>query len=124
METVTRVSRVDVNETRNGNRRFVVRGEDGGEYTTFRPTIGEQAVALEGRRARIQYHEEDRNNFHNVYLDAIEPVTDEHEHNGGDTDPAEAAWQTAVEAAPYLVGNKADGVGPDELFEKLKPFKD
>ena len=35
------------------------------------------------------------------------------------------AWRTAIEAAPYLVGEReGDAVEPDELFEKLKPFKD
>ena len=43
-----------------------------------------------------------------------------------DTDPEEAGWRTAVDAAPWLVGNAepTDEVPPDELFEKLKPFKD
>jgi hypothetical protein len=43
-----------------------------------------------------------------------------------DSDPEEAAWRTAVEAAPYLLGDEGrDGeVAPEEAFEKLKPFKD
>ena len=38
----------------------------------------------------------------------------------------EVAWSTAVEAAPWLAGEptpKSD-LPADELFEKLKPFKD
>jgi hypothetical protein len=37
----------------------------------------------------------------------------------------EAAWRTAVEATPWLVGSEpGDEVTPDQLYEKLKPFKD
>jgi hypothetical protein len=43
-----------------------------------------------------------------------------------DTDPEEAAWRTAVEATPWLVGSGEPEreVPPEELFERLKPFKD
>jgi hypothetical protein len=42
-----------------------------------------------------------------------------------DTEPEEAAWRTAVDAAPWLVGSKpSKEVAPDELYEKLKPFED
>jgi hypothetical protein len=34
------------------------------------------------------------------------------------------AWRTAIEAAPYLVGEGEREVDPDELFDRLKPFKD
>jgi hypothetical protein len=42
------------------------------------------------------------------------------------TDPEEAAWGTAVDAAPWLVGESEphDEVPPEELYEKLKPFKE
>ena len=50
---------------------------------------------------------------------------------GGDegapgTDPDEAAWRTAVEAAPWLVGESEpnEAVAPEELDEKLRPFKE
>ena len=35
------------------------------------------------------------------------------------------AWSTAVEAAPWVLGSREpDGeVPPEELFEKLEPFK-
>ena len=39
------------------------------------------------------------------------------------TDVQEAAWRTAVEAAPWLVGEPEKAVDPDELYEKLKPFE-
>ena len=37
-----------------------------------------------------------------------------------------AAWRTAVEAAPWLVGESEphEEVPPEELYEKLRPFKD
>jgi hypothetical protein len=112
------VERVDVKETRNGNKRYVLRDSDGSEYTTFRPPIGEEAAKHQGRRARITFHEEERNGFTNVYLDGIQPLADD----GEDRDAEEAAWQTAVEAAPWLAGKGQ--VPPDELFDKLKPFQE
>jgi hypothetical protein len=126
MDTTLRVTEVSVNETRNGNRRYVLRADDGSEYTTFRPNVGEKARGLEGRRARVQFHEEDRNGFRNVYLDAIEAAEEEtpQAKAGADTDPAEVAWRTAIEAAPYLVDDSDKASDPDELFDKLKPFKD
>ena len=117
------VTRVEVSETRNKNRRFVLRDGEGKEYTTFRPQIGEEAAKYEGRRARIKYHEEERNGFTNVYLDGIEPAAGGQDE---DQEAEEAAWQTAVEAAPWLIGKREPEkeVDPDELFDKLKPFQE
>jgi hypothetical protein len=129
------VARVDVTETRNGNRRFVLHDTDGEQYTTFRPQIGTSATKYDGRRARISYHEEERNGFTNVYLDAIEPADEPdsgsagQEPDSGSTgrehEAEEAAWQTAVEAAPWLSGQSEpeQAVEPDELFDRLKPFQ-
>src|SRR3954447_13756377 len=101
METTVRIDEVTVNETRNGNRRYVLRGDDGNEYTTFRPNVGERARELEGKRVRVEYHEDDKNGFHNVYLDAVEPVGEEPQPatatSADDTDPEEVAWRTAIE---------------------------
>ena len=51
---------------------------------------------------------------------------DEPGGDDGGTDADEAAWRTAVEAAPWLVGESEpqEAVPPDELYEKLKPFKE
>ena len=121
VETVERV------ETRSGKTRWVLRGDDGREFTTFRPRIGEAAEAHRGRRARIEFHEDDRNGFHNVYLDSIAaaPEQDAPPAGGGDSDPDEVAWNTAVEAAPWLVGSNEpeEAIDPDELYERLEPFK-
>jgi hypothetical protein len=40
--------------------------------------------------------------------------------------PDEVAWKTAIDAAPWLLGGtKPEAEVPaEELFEKLKPFKD
>jgi hypothetical protein len=125
MQREITLDRVRTFDTKGGNVRFVVRDGDGNEYTTFREQIGERAKRLEGRRARIEFHETQRGGFTNVYLDKVDPV-DEEDGDGADTDPQEAAWRTAVEAAPWLVG-EAKGeaeVSPGELYEKLKPFKD
>jgi hypothetical protein len=121
-----KVERVEVKETRNGNRRFVLRDADGKEYTTFRPQIGKAAAEFEGKRARITFHEDERNGFTNVYLDAIEAAPDNSSSGGGARDPEVAAWQTAVEAAPWLSGESEPqrAVDPDELFDRLKPFQE
>jgi hypothetical protein len=125
VEKDVKVERVEVNETRNKNRRFVLRDSEGNEYTTFRPQIGSEAQKYEGKRARISFHEEERGGFTNVYLDAVQPAVS----GGGDDgehDADEAAWQTAVEAAPWLIGKREpeQEVEPDELFDKLKPFQE
>jgi hypothetical protein len=122
VEAEVTVARVEVNETRNNNRRFVLHDQDGKQYTTFRPQIGEEAARHEGRRARITFHEQERNGFTNVYLDGIQPLGEA----DGDHDAEEAAWQTAVEAAPWLIGSQEpeEQVDPDELFDKLKPFQE
>jgi hypothetical protein len=113
-------------ETRTGTTRYVLRDSDGNEYTTFRESIGAEAKRFEGQRARIEYHESQRGQYTNVYLDKVEPAPAEQGRPGGDTDPDEAAWRTAVEAAPWLVGESEpnEEVPPDQLYEKLKPFKE
>jgi hypothetical protein len=126
MDAEVTIASVATSQTRNGNTRWVVTDDNGREYTTFRPPIGQAAERAEGSRARISFHEEERNGFRNVYLDGVEPAPESRSPTGGDSDPEEAAWRTAVEAAPYLLGDEArDGeVPPEEAFEKLKPFKD
>jgi hypothetical protein len=117
------VREVQAFQTQSGNTRFVLRDEDGNEYTTFKEPIAKQAVAAEGRRARIEFHEQQRNGFANVYLDRVD-VLDEPEEADGQT-VEEAAWKTAVEAAPWLLGDAPEGgIDPDEAFEKLQPFKE
>jgi hypothetical protein len=61
----------------------VLRDEDGNEYTTFRARIGQDAMRFAGKRARIEFHEEERRGFRNVYLDAIGPVAEPAEVRGG-----------------------------------------
>jgi hypothetical protein len=127
MEKVVTIADVRTFETRGGSVRYVVRDGDGDEYTTFRERIGESARALEGRRVRIEYHEEERGQYTNVYLDKVEPAPEPEGGAGArDTDASEAAWRTAVDAAPWLVGESEphEEVPPDELYDKLKPFKE
>jgi hypothetical protein len=126
MEKVVTIADVRTFETRSGSVRYVVRDTDGNEYTTFREGIGEAARALDGRRVRIEYHEEERGQYTNVYLDKVEPAPTEADDTTAETDPSEAAWRTAVDAAPWLVGESQphEAVPPDELYEKLKPFKE
>jgi hypothetical protein len=120
MEKQVTVAKVDAHTTRNGNTRYVLRDENGNEYTTFKEPIARQAVAAEGRRARITFHEQQRDGFTNVYLDGVEPLEDEEE---GVSHADEVAWSTAVEAAPLLAGDQG-AVDAEELYAKLKPFKD
>jgi hypothetical protein len=124
VETETTITAVERSETRNGNTRFVVRDADGREYTTFRPSIGEQAERAQGKRATLEYHEQERNGFQNVYLDAIS-AAEGSPPEGGNTDPDEVAWNTAVEAAPWVLGSREPEreIAPEELYEKLEPFK-
>ena len=124
MERVIKIESVRTFDTRGGNKRYVVRDSDGSEYTTFREAIGGKAAQSEGQRARIEFHEEQRGQYQNVYLDAVEGLPDEPASGGEDTDPQEAAWRTAVEAAPWLVGKPEGEVDPEELYEKLKPFEE
>jgi len=120
------IEAVEEHQTRGGNTRYVVRDDQGREYTTFRPAIGREAAQYEGRRAHIAFHEEERNGFQNVYLDGISAAPDEAPAAGGEsTDPDEVAWNTAVEAAPWMLGTREPDkeIPPEELFEKLEPFK-
>jgi hypothetical protein len=121
------VEEVKAHETRSGNTRYVLVDEEGNEYSTFREPIARKAVEAEGGRARIRFHEEERNGFTNVYLDAVEPL-EEADASSGDAverEVEEAAWDAAIEAAPWLVGGDPKRkVRADQLFETLKPFKD
>src|SRR6059058_33572 len=116
-EREVRVDEVKAFKTQSGNTRFVLRADDGNEYTTFKEAIARQAVAAEGRRARIEFHEQQRNGFTNVYLDRVEALEEDEEHR--DTD--EAAWEVAVEAAPWLVGTREPDqpIPAKELFQRL-----
>jgi hypothetical protein len=122
MEAEVTVRDVKALKTRSGTVRFVLVDDAGKEYTTFRPEIGEQARQALGKSARIEFHEQQRGDYTNVYLDAVQPL-DEAE-TGHEAD--EVAWKTAVDAAPWLLGESPpnEGVDPDELFEKLQPFKE
>jgi hypothetical protein len=125
-EKEVQVDEVKAFTTQSGNTRFVLRADDGSEYTTFKEPIAKQAIAAEGRRARIEFHEQERNGFRNVYLDKVEllDAESESEEDAGER-VEEVAWRTAVDAAPWLLGEApSGGVDPDEAFEKLQPFKE
>jgi hypothetical protein len=124
MEAEVTIDEVRTFETRGGNVRYVARDREGSEYTTFREAIGERAKELSGRRVRIEYHENQRGRYTNVYLDKVEPLPSA--ESDPDTDVEEAAWRTAVEAAPWLVGESEphEEFPPGELYEKLKPFQE
>ncbi len=124
-DAVVDVRQVKGFRTRSGNTRFVLRDEAGNEYTTFREEVARAALAAEGGRARIRFHESERDGYRNVYLDDVEPPEEpDGEEGDGRREVEEAAWRTAVEAAPYLVGEHEAELGPEELFELLQPFKE
>jgi len=126
MEKEVHVTEVKAFKTKSGNTRFVLKDDDGNEYTTFREAIARQALVAEGGRARIECHEEQRKGYTNVYLDKVEPLEDDEERSEApDRDAEEVAWRTAVDAAPWLLGEKPkQSVPPRKFFEKLKPFKE
>jgi hypothetical protein len=113
-------------KTRNGNTRFVVTDDEGREFSTFKEDIARGLPGLQGKRARIRFHEQTRGQFTNVYLDEIEPLEETGGAHDETTDPDEVGWQTAVEAAPYLLSSAEleREVPPEELFERLRPFKE
>lgn len=121
------IQSVEAVETRTGKTRYVIRADDGGEYTTFRPQIGKDAARFEGKRAQIEWHEDERNGFRNVYLDKIGPAPagDDAREGGEGQEAEEVAWKTAVDSAPWLLGKpEPEGeIAPEELYEKLEPFK-
>jgi hypothetical protein len=123
VEREVQVEKVEAFKTKSGNVRYVLRDAEGNEYTTFREAIARSALEAEGGRARIEFHEEQRNGFRNVYLDRVEPLEGEEGDGAAGSDVDEVAWKTAVEAAPLLVSDE-ERLAPEELFELLKPFKD
>jgi hypothetical protein len=124
-EEVVNVERVEARKTQSGNTRFVLVDDGGREFTTFKEPITRQALAAEGRRAKITYHEQQKGQFTNVYLDAVELLPGEADENAEER-TNEIAWRTAIEAAPFILGGDAveREVPPEELFEKVKPLKD
>lgn len=74
MRTIVTLAEVRAVKTRGGSVRYVSKDTDGHEYTTFREDIGERAKQLQGMRVRLEYHEERRGPYHNVYLDKVEPI--------------------------------------------------
>jgi hypothetical protein len=129
VEREVRVREIEELSGRSGTTRFVLRDDDGNEYTTFRERIGQEAMRFRGKRARIEFHEEERRGFRNVYLDRIGPAAEppDHPQEGRDARQAdESAWDTAVEAAPWIIGTREpqEAVPPEELYERLHPFKE
>jgi hypothetical protein len=126
MEKEVLVAEVKAFKTQRGNTRYVLRDDGGNEYTTFKEAIARDAVAAEGKRARIEYHEQQRGEFMNVYLDRVD-VLEAQEDDGPDDESAdEVAWKAAIDSAPWLLGTSEPErqVEAEEFFETLKPFKD
>src|SRR3954465_11714753 len=102
-DAVVTVADVKAFKTQSGNTRFVLRDDGGREYTTFREQTGRAAVGAEGRKARIRFHEQQRGNFTNVYLDAVEPLEEPGEAGGGPSrGGGGGGWETAGRARPWV----------------------
>jgi hypothetical protein len=123
-DAVVKVADVQQHRTRSGNTRFVLVDDQGREFSTFREGIAARLDGLKGRPARIEYHEEQRGNFTNVYLDRVEPLPAAEDEQGENA--SETAWRMALEAAPYLLGGDAieRETPAEELYETLKPFQE
>ena len=59
-EAEVRVSDVKAFKTKSGNTRFVLVDDQGKEYSTFKEQIAAKLPGLEGKRARITYHDGQR----------------------------------------------------------------
>jgi hypothetical protein len=124
-EAVVTVAEVKGLRAKSGTTRFVLRDEQGREYTTFREEIARDALRAEGRRARISFHEQKRGAYTNVYLDSVELLDADQQAEEASAPVEEVAWKTAVDAAPWLLGGEPEEAVPaDELFERLQPFKE
>jgi len=52
-------------------------------------------------------------------------VLEDDEDAAAASEVQEVAWKTAVDAAPWLLGDAPKGgIDADEAFEKLQPFKE
>jgi hypothetical protein len=124
-EAIVIVKSVEPRKTQSGKTLFVLTDDTGREYTTFKEPIAKQAIAAEGKRAQIQFHETQKGAFTNVYLDSVETLAGE-EVDVDEERTNEVAWRTAIDAAPYILSGDAveKEVPPEEFFEKLKPLKD
>ena len=125
-EAIVIVKSVEARKTQSGKTLFVLTDGQGREYTTFKEPIAKQAIAAEGKRAQIQFHETQKGTFTNVYLDAVETLAGEEGVDVDEERTNEVAWRTAIDAAPYILSGDAveKEVPPEEFFEKLKPLKD
>jgi hypothetical protein len=115
-----RIAELKAFKTKSGNTRYVLIDDRGREFSTFKEQIAAKLPGLEGKRARVKYHEQEREGFTNVYLDDVEPLEPA---GSGEHETDEVAWKTATEAASYLVGEEAE-LSPRDLFAKLQPFKE
>jgi hypothetical protein len=81
----------------------------------------DEVMTFETRTGTTRYVLRDSDG--NEYTTFRESIGDEAKRLEGKD---EAAWRTAVEAAPWLVGESEphEEVPPEELYEKLKPFKE
>jgi hypothetical protein len=124
-EAVVTVEEVKAFKTQSGNTRYVLRDSEGREFTTFREEIARGAVAAEGHRARVTFHEQRRGQFTNVYLDSVDVLDDDDQTGADSREVEEVAWRTAIDAAPWLLGDESeDAVPADDLFDRLQPFKE
>jgi len=76
-EAEVRIADVKAVKTRSGTTRFIVVDDSGKEYSTFKEQIAAKLPGLQGKRARIKFHEQERDGFTNVYLDDVDPLDED-----------------------------------------------
>jgi len=81
VKTVTHVH--DVRQLRTSSAKPATSSSTAGVNTRrFGSQIGARATEFEGRRARIEFHEEQRVEFLNIYVDGIDSADDQRPEGG------------------------------------------
>ena len=73
--TILDVEGRDVNTSRGPGRVFNVKGSDGRRYSTFNAKLAQEAVALKGQGAKIEFETRQKGEFTNYDLKALEAAS-------------------------------------------------
>ena len=114
-------------DTRSGNKRYVLRDGEGKEYTTSASRSG-RGEGLEGSRLGSSSTSQ-RGQYTNVYLDKVEPAPDAPARPAarGQRAPTRTRPPTPSRRGGALAAgelSRNEEVPPEELYEKLRPFKE
>ena len=106
MEADVRIDKVDAVQTRGGNTRYVIRDDQGREYTTFRPDHRDARQRNSRAGARTSSFTRTSATVSRTSISTGSPRAAESSAPLTATDPDESAWSTAVEAAPWVLGSR------------------